>query len=149
MPFELIEAQTQHLNDLLPLIEKFYRHFDYPFDYEQHSRIVLDFLQNPHYGKIWLIKSENQFLGYIALTFGYTFEYGGKDAFVDEFFIAPEYRSQGIGKQALNEIQKLAKPLQLNALHLQTESYNTRAKELYQNVGFKDKNRSTLTWVVE
>jgi ribosomal protein S18 acetylase RimI-like enzyme len=149
MEIKLLEAQSSHLLELMKLIEKFYHHFDYSFDYEQHSQLVEKFLANPHFGKIYLIQNQNQWIGYLALTFGFTFEYGGKDAFIDEFFIDPDDRSQGIGKYVLNEIQKKANSLELNALHLQTEKYNTRAKELYQSVGFKDKERSTLTWRVE
>lgn len=147
MEIKLVETQEKNLLDLMPLIEKFYQQFNYPFDYEQHSQVVLDFFEKPYYGKVWLIALDAEWVGYIALTFGFTFEYGGKDAFIDEFFVKPEYRSQGIGKQVLAEVQKMAKSLGLNALHLQTEKYNTRAKNLYQNLGFKDKNRSTLTWL--
>jgi ribosomal protein S18 acetylase RimI-like enzyme len=149
MKIKLVEAQANQISELMKLVEKFYQHFDYSFDYETHSQLVKKFLANPHFGRVYLIQYQDQWIGYLALTFGFTFEYGGKDAFVDEFFVDPDYRSQGIGKYVLNEIQGMAKALELKALHLQTEKYNTRAKELYQSVGFKDKARSTLTWLVK
>jgi ribosomal protein S18 acetylase RimI-like enzyme len=147
MEIDIQEATQNHLPSLMPLITEFYQYFDYPFDYQQHSTLVADFLNNPNLGKIWLINYQSKFVGYLALTYGFTFEYLGRDAFVDEFYIQAEYRSLGIGKIALNKVQQLAKSLGLNALHLHTEKYNPRAKELYEKLGFVDKQRSTLTWL--
>jgi len=34
-------------------------------------------------------------------------------------------------------------------MHLQTEAYNPRAKQLYESLGFQDLNRSILSWRVK
>jgi len=37
-------------------------------------------------------------LGIDKLTTTFTFEFGGRDAFIDEFFIAEPYRNAGFGR---------------------------------------------------
>ena len=40
-------------------------------------------------------------VGYLVLTLGYSLEYGGRDAFIDEVYIRSSYRGRGIGTAAL------------------------------------------------
>ncbi len=144
--FDLRQATPDDHAVVLQLMRQFCQHFSYPFNELARSRAVVNFLANQNLGSIWLIETDNQTIGYIALTYGFTFEFGGRDAFVDEFYITPDHRNRGIGKQALAAIQQKAKQLGLFALHLQTEFYNDRAQRLYETLGFVDLHRNTLTW---
>jgi GNAT superfamily N-acetyltransferase len=40
-------------------------------------------------------------VGYIVVTLGYSMEYGGRDAFVDDLFLAAAHRGRGLGTAAL------------------------------------------------
>ncbi len=144
---QIIPAELKHLEKLLNLIEQFYTHFNYPFDASAHRKLVAYFLTNVHLGSIWLVLSAEKEIGYIALTYGFSFEFGGRSAFIDEFFISEAYRSAGLGALALQKMQQKMEELGLNTLHLQTESYNTRAKRLYESLGFRDLQRATLTYL--
>jgi GNAT superfamily N-acetyltransferase len=146
-------TEPADLDRLLPLMAQFYAHFGYPYQPDRHRAVVRGFLANPHLGLLYLIYAHDQPdtdpAGYAALTFGFTFEFGGRDAFLDEFFIEESHRSTGLGRAVLAQLQAEAHRLSLVALHLQTEVYNPRAKRLYESVGFRDLNRNTLTWRVE
>ena len=124
----------------------FYDHFGYDHELTTQQRNVTDFLANPHHGTLYLIKDTEQPIGYLGLIYGFSFEFDGRDAFVDEFFVLGPYRNQGIGRYVLQFIQQQANALGVHALHLQTEAHNGRAKQLYESLGFADKQRSTLTW---
>lgn len=143
----LRRATLNDTAELMELIAQFYAHFGYAFEALQHQKLVEHFLSNKHLGSIWLIQTEGKSVGYLALTYGFTFEFGGRDAFVDEFFIAESYRNAGFGRLALQEIQKNMTSLGLKALHLQTESYNERAKAFYESLGFEDFKRATLSYL--
>lgn len=140
------QATLSELDELLGLIEQFYTHFSYPFEPISHRQLVADFLSQKHLGSMWFVNHQEQHVGYLALAYGFTFEFGGRDAFIDELFIAEGYRNLGLGSTALREIQQRAPSLGLKVLHLQTEKYNGRAKTLYESLGFTDLQRSTLTW---
>jgi ribosomal protein S18 acetylase RimI-like enzyme len=144
---KLESATINSIPQLMEVITQFYEHFSYPFEKEKHQKVVSFFLSNDYLGSIWLIKVEQEVVGYLALTYGFTFEFGGRDAFIDEFFIIEKYRNKGLGKKILLSIQEKMEELGLCALHLQTESHNENAKKLYQNLGFIDFKRNSLTFL--
>ncbi len=144
---QLRPATTADLPVLLPLMAEFYAHFQYAFDLTRHERVVRRFLGDPHLGSLWLIEWDAAPVGYVALPYGYTFEFGGRDGWVDELFVADAHRDRGLGGWALRELQRRAGDLGLVAIHLQTEHYNQRARKLYESLGFRNLERSTLTWL--
>jgi ribosomal protein S18 acetylase RimI-like enzyme len=144
----LRRATVDDIDILLTLGEQFYRHFEYSFDIGKHIAILKRFLSHDGFGTAWLILANGSAVGYVMLTNGFSFEFGGVDAFVDELFVAPSHRSIGLGSRALTQLQQLAPSLGLVAIHLQTEHYNAGARRLYESSGFKDLKRSTQTWLV-
>ena len=146
MTIRLQIASETDLTTLLPLMERFYTHFGYPYVPVVQQQVVTNFLAHPDWGSLWLLEDDGQAVGYVALTYGFTFEFQGRDAFVDELFILDSHRNQGAGSYALQFIQQQASALGLVAIHLQTEAYNSRARKLYEQLGFVDGKRQTLTW---
>ena len=55
------------------------------------------------FARAWLLraKAEGPIIGYVLLTLGFSIEYGGRDAFIDELYVMSDARSQGIGAAAL------------------------------------------------
>ncbi|MBE9004499.1 GNAT family N-acetyltransferase [Fortiea sp. LEGE XX443] len=102
-------------------------------------------LSDESMGRVWLIQDHNQTIGYVILTFGYSLEYGGRDAFIDELYIEPAYHGQGIGKQIIKFLEEVCIFLNVQALHLEVERENTSAQGFYRRVGFKDHNRYLMT----
>ncbi len=139
-------ATIADLDTVEDLMRQFYRHFNYHFRDPGQREIIEHFIATGHLGSMWIIDVAQRPVGYAALTYGYSFEFGGRDAFVDELFVVPELRGQGHGAAALLSLQSRAAELGLIAIHLQTESYNQRAKRMYESVGFTDLSRTTLTW---
>ena len=61
---------------------------------------------------------------------------GGKVAWVEEIFINPEYRGQGLGKEFFNFIKKEIEP-HCTRIRLEVEEDNIKAKKLYSSLGFE------------
>jgi GNAT superfamily N-acetyltransferase len=140
-------AQTDADADVvLRMMETFCGLFDYPFDRTIRQNLIRQVLENPALGSLWLVEVEGKPVGYAALTYGFAYEFGGKTALVDELFIEEGHRGAGLGRRVLESLQKAVDELGVSVIHLQTEKYNPRAKQLYESAGFVDQNRSTLTW---
>src|SRR5262245_42225950 len=77
------------------------------------------------FGRVFLILLANEVAGYAVLTFGYSLEFHGRDAFVDELYLQDKYRGQGIGKRALQFLTDVCAAEGVNALHLEVERANT------------------------
>ena len=136
-----IEVITQMMQD-------FYAIDNYPMDVEVAKKLFQEFISNEHLGKSWLIYSENEIVGYIILTFIFSFEYGGKIAFVDELFIKETARGKGIGKEAIQFIQKEVPKLSLKLLYLEVEPHNENAQKLYLAHDFEFHNRKLMKYKV-
>lgn len=130
---------------LLDFMERFYTLEGYPFDHEGTRARLRHFLSTDTLGRIWVITSEQAVVGYVVLCFGFSFEHGGKDAFLDEFFILDKYRNQGLGSRTMEFVEARARELGVSALHLEVEHGNKTAHRPYLRNGFKNNNRSLLT----
>jgi len=106
-------------------------------------------LRDPSIGRVWLIADDEQTVGYIVMCFDYSLEYGGRGAWVDEFFVRPTHRGHGIGSQALDFFLQQAKTLGVTTVHLEV-SHENPAIELYRRKGFEDHHRYLMTkWVTD
>ena len=130
------------------MMQDFYAIDNYPMDIEVAKTLFQEFITHEHLGKSWLIYSENEIVGYIILTFIFSFEYGGKIAFVDELFIKETARGRGIGKEAIQFIQREVPKLSLKLLYLEVEPHNENAQKLYLAHDFVIHNRKLMKYKV-
>lgn len=103
------------------------------------------FLSLPAFGRIWLLYDGAELIGYIILTIGFSFEFRGHDAFIDELYILPAHRRRGFGRQAMSFVEQEARKLGVNAIHLEVDPGNDSALELYRRTGYVDHNRFLMT----
>lgn len=102
-------------------------------------------LDHPDRGCVWVLVVEEHIVGYIVLTLGFSFEFFGTDAFVDELYVLPEYRRRGFALEAVKYLEAQANKLGVNAVHLEVDEGNEPAFELYRRMGFQDHNRFLMT----
>ena len=99
-------------------------HFD-----EKAVRAALEaFVDNPALGRAWIVYDGNKSIGYVVLTFGYSLEYHGRDAIIDELFIKASHRGRGVGRKVLQFVEQAAQELNINAIHLEVERAKNRAQ---------------------
>jgi ribosomal protein S18 acetylase RimI-like enzyme len=103
------------------------------------------FLSIPAFGRVWLLSEGNLPVGYIVLTVGFSFEFHGHDAFIDELYVDAPYRRKGYGRQAVDFVEKKAREIGVNAIHLEVDDGNDPALELYRRTGFEDHDRFLMT----
>jgi ribosomal protein S18 acetylase RimI-like enzyme len=117
----------------------------YFFDEPTVREVLRKFLRSPDLGHAWVFFEEETPVGYIAMTFGYSFEYHGRDAFIDELYIEPQYRRQGIGRRAIQFVEERAREQGVNAIHLEVDQGNDPAAALYRRAGYNDHSRFLMT----
>ena len=142
-PLEITDIST-----ITQMMQDFYAIDNYQMDVEVAKNLFHEFISNENLGKSWLIYSENEIVGYIILTFIFSFEYGGKIAFVDELFIKETARGKGFGKEAIQFIQREVPKLSLKLLYLEVEPHNENAQKLYLAHDFELHNRKLMKYKV-
>ena len=130
---------------LVDLMARFYHESAFSLRTDAATGAFEQLLADPALGRIWICEQDNQAVGYIVLTLGFSMEYGGRDAFVDDLFVRPAFRGRGLGKELLNTVVRECARLQVRALHLEVGRANHRARALYRSRGFRDYDRQLLT----
>lgn len=142
-PLEITDIST-----ITQMMQDFYAIDNYPMNIEVAKELFHEFISNEHLGKSWLIYYENEIVGYLILTFVFSFEYSGKIAFIDELFIKKNARGKGIGKEAIQFIQQEVPKLSLKLLYLEVEPHNENAQKLYLAHDFVIHNRKLMKYKV-
>jgi ribosomal protein S18 acetylase RimI-like enzyme len=130
---------------LLDLQAAYYAEDEYPFAESVAGKVWRGLLSNPGFGRAWVIEAQSQLVGYVVMTLGYSLEYRGQDAFVDELYVAPARRRQGFAHLALAAVEAACMDLGVKALHLEVERDKTGAQALYRRWGFADRQRVLMT----
>lgn len=126
-----------------------YYAFDgHTFDEPKAREALLAFLRDSTFGWAWLICDGGSPVGYIVLTLGYSLEYLGRDAFIDEFFLRESRRSRGWGRKAVDFVEQFARAQGVRAIHLEVVRSNPNALAVYRKLGFRDHDHYMMTkWV--
>jgi ribosomal protein S18 acetylase RimI-like enzyme len=131
----------------------FYAAEGYAFDEAVARAAIEGLLGDSERGRLWVlvegdpgpIAPVEPISGYLAVTFGWSLEWGGRDAFVDELYLAPSHRGRGIGRTAIALAEDACRAAGVRALHLEVERENVRGRALYAGTGFADADRLLLT----
>jgi GNAT superfamily N-acetyltransferase len=136
---------AKDFDDLLPLMRDFYDFERLPYDESLLRRLLSKLISDETLGRLIVFQSGNSLIGYMVLGFGFSLEFHGRDCFIDEFFVLPEHRSQGIGQAAIEFALTTCKTLGIDAVHLEADYSNVRGHEFYKRLGFKDHQRHLMT----
>lgn len=141
-------AKPTDIDKLMEFMRQFYAIDQYLFD-EQAARTTLEkIVDDLSLGRVWLINHGDQAIGYLVVTFGYSLEYHGRDAFIDELFVTASYRNQGVGTKVIQFALEACPELGIQALHLEVERTNTAGQALYRKFGFEEHDRFLMTrWI--
>jgi GNAT superfamily N-acetyltransferase len=138
-------ADNSDRETLMEFIREFCELDHHPFDDSTIRVALTKILDDDALGRVWLIQDGTEAIGYIVLTFGYSLEYRGRDAFIDEFYIRESHRMQGVGTKTIQFVEGVCPSLEIQALHLEVERENTRAQRLYRKVGFDQQDSYLMT----
>ena len=79
------------------------------------------------------------------LTIRFSMEYGGLDGFIDDLFVRPAHRRQGLGIAALKALFAECERRSVLAVHVEAGRDNVAAMALYGSYGLRDNGRQMLT----
>jgi len=138
--------KPSQIETIIAMMQDFYAIDNYPIDIVVSKKLFQEFISNEHLGKAWLIYSEDELVGYVILTFVFSFEYQGKIAFIDELYLKETVRGKGIGAKTLQFIKEQIPKLSLKLLYLEVEHHNENAQKLYLANDFEIHNRKLLKY---
>ena len=133
---------------LLFFMRKYYAFDGHGFDDTKARIALIALLRDPNLGLAWLILDGEVPVGYVVLCFGYSLEFLGRDAFVDEFYLLEEYRGRGWGGTAMAFVEDAARAAGVRAIHLEVVRQNVTALQVYRKLGFREHESTFLSkWI--
>jgi GNAT superfamily N-acetyltransferase len=141
--FKLADVNDTDL--LAEFMREFYEFDHLALDEEAAHFALLQILNNDSLGMVWLIQADGSPIGYVVLTLGFSLEFHGRDAFIDEIYIRAKHRGKGIGRRTLEFVEAACRTLGVRAIHLEVERSNAKAHAVYQQIGFEYQDSYLMT----
>lgn len=133
------------LSDLLPLIQEFYVHFEFPWNEERKSALLAQLLDDPGLGRVWVATVDDRIAGYALLPFYFSIEFDGRAALLDEFFVGVQDRGNGTGRRLLEAVVDNLAAEKIVAIRLEVDRRHPEASALYEQLGFRLDGRDLWT----
>lgn len=140
MTAALTLAKPEHLERLCALCTAFHIEAGISLTEETRRAALEPLLEGIPHGVVYLIGPPRAPIGYIVLTFGWSVEFGGLDAIVDELYIRPGVRGRGVATEALISLPQALTEGGLRAIHLEVRRDHASAIRLYQRTGFSQRD---------
>lgn len=144
MNVELQCCGSQDFEAVMPFVRAYHEFEGFTIDEPGRESAVRALLQREELGRLFLVRFDERPIGHVALCFGFSIEFGGRDAFIDELYIEPEFRGRGIGGRVMRLVEQEAAALHVRALHLEVAHDNEKARRLYRAAGFAERDRFGL-----
>jgi ribosomal protein S18 acetylase RimI-like enzyme len=100
-------------------------------------------LTQPQVGRILLLCVREKVQGYALLIPYWSNEYGGYLVYVDELYVMAEARRQGVGRGLFRWLAS-ERPFGSVGIFLEVSPQNHRARRLYEQLGFTDRENRTM-----
>jgi ribosomal protein S18 acetylase RimI-like enzyme len=137
-------ATPEDLPKLLPLVAAFHDHQGFGTSSEHQRDAIAPLLEGSPHGAVWLIGPRRAPVGYVAVSFGWSIEFGGLDAVIDELYVRSAVRKRGMGGEALNSLAKALKEGGIRALHLEARKTDDTLQKFYARARFQTRDGYAL-----
>lgn len=144
MSAALTLGKPEHLDKLVALVAAFHDEAGIHSTDETRRAGVAPLLDGVPHGCAYLIGPPKAPIGYVVICFGWSVEFAGLDAMIDELYIRPGVRGRGIATEALVALPRALSSFGLRAIHLEVDKDNPNAIKLYRRSGFEAREKYML-----
>jgi diamine N-acetyltransferase len=137
-------ATAADVERLVALMRDFYDEDGDAFNEDESRASFAALVATPAWGGVWVADEAGALVGYVALTWGFSMEFGGRDAFIDDLYVVASRRSEGIGRALIAACEAACNEVGVRALHLGVRPTNP-AVSLYRRVGFREQEHRLMT----
>ncbi len=136
------------IEEIHKMVFHFYEEYDstHVISIENINKTIQHLISHPDHGSFRSIYLNDVLIGYTILINYWSNEYGGTVVFIDELYIKPAFRNQGLGSQFL-KLLELKFP-HINTFALEVSPANKHALNLYFKNGFIQNKNNTLIKVI-
>lgn len=101
-------------------------------------------LRGSELGQIFVVEANGKIVGYFALCFTMSLEFGGRVVILDDLYLIPSERGKGHGSWIFAEVEKKAKERKAVQIFLEVERHNQAALRFYEKKGVRIRERHMM-----
>jgi ribosomal protein S18 acetylase RimI-like enzyme len=126
---------------------QFYAESSYALDREWAAASFARLLRDEARGAVWIARRGAEAAGHVVLVLRHSMEFGGTAGVIDDLFVRPQFRRQGVGSELLSALFDACRKLHVAAVHVEVGPGNVSASALYRAFGLRGHGteRETLT----
>jgi GNAT superfamily N-acetyltransferase len=94
-------------------------------------------LEHPERGFFHVARTGRTVIGVAYVSYIWSMEHMGKSAWLDELYVDPDYRGEGVGSELLFAAMDRARREGCIAMDLEVTHHHARAEGLYRREGFR------------
>jgi len=144
MSWTIRPAGPADLEELQVLRRDFCAGEAHTFDPAASGRALARLLARPDRGGALLAETGGRPAGYAVWTLGYSLEFGGPDALLDELYVSPAERGRGLGAALVDAAARTAAAAGAGHLHLEA-MHGDRVTGFYGRLGFVPRPSTLMT----
>jgi GNAT superfamily N-acetyltransferase len=137
-------AQPEDRDEVYALVRAFHAEDGHPISQRGLTAVRVMLEPDSPQGSIMLLKAGEQPGGYGALCLGFSIEYEGREAFIDDLYIVPALRGHGYGRMLFEALEREARSCGCSVIHLEVMLGNP-VKRWYETLGYDDRRSMLLT----
>lgn len=130
-------ATSDDVEALLALMRDFHAESGFALDPASAGPALRSLLASPSLGCIWLAFADDVAVGHAVLTVRFTMEHEGLSGYVDDLYVRPTHRRQGVARRLLGELLAECRIKRCKALHVEVGGSNSAALALYAELGLR------------
>jgi GNAT superfamily N-acetyltransferase len=145
MMLEIQTARPADREPILRLLRTQLEEHDVVLTEQGLLRATQGLIEDHALGRILIARLGGELVGVAVVSFLWTLEHGGPAAWLDEVYVGPSWRGEGIGRKLVEAAMQVARDSGCIALDLEVDAGHEAAERLYQRMGFRRHRR--VRWV--
>jgi GNAT superfamily N-acetyltransferase len=138
---EINRATVHEISTLLPLVAEYWRFENLSgFEAERVAAQLTRLFSTPGLGVGWLAVAEGVPVGYLLAVYVFSLEHLGLTAEIDELFVLPAQRGQGVGGELLRLAELEFTKAGCTNVALQLSRRNDDARAFYRRHAYRERS---------
>jgi len=141
-------ASSADIPVLVDLMGEFHAESGYPLDRDWAAASFGRLLDDRARGVAWIAQAGGEPAGHVVLVLRHSMEFGGLTGIIDDLFVRPEYRRQGIGTALVGVAFEECRKLGAAAVEVEVGVDNPAAGNLYRSFGLAPNDDGRLSLAI-